>query len=176
MSISGDVIEVLDIRLRPSDRYLRRSVSFVFSPLVQYRGAFAAFLYSSFCIHGIVKIFLARIVTIFHSSWNDISGTVVRRNLQRCRGFSDSVHCALIGSKPDTTLTHVHAFSYVRQARKTLNSRRGLFQLDQLHAAHLADSVSWFYAEDYSTFRQIVTNRFCVQFFVDLSSLLHFVR
>ena len=42
----GDVIEVLDIRLRPSDRYLRRSVYIICLPSVQYGGVFAAFLYS----------------------------------------------------------------------------------------------------------------------------------
>ena len=45
---------------------------------------------------------------------------------QRCNFCSDSVHRVLIGSKPDATQTHVQYLWYVFQARKTLNSRRGL--------------------------------------------------
>ena len=145
---------------------------------------FAAFLHSSFCIHGFVMTFLPRIVTTFHSAWNDISGTVVN-SFQRCKCFSDSVHCTLIGSKPDTTLTHMFTPSNTCfQERKTLGSRRGLFQLDELHVAHLLNSASWFFTEDDSTNRQIVTNRFlCMIQLLTFptfrwfhSSLLHLAR
>ena len=39
----GDVVEVLDVRLRPSHRRLRRSVCFVSRPSAQKRGMVAAF-------------------------------------------------------------------------------------------------------------------------------------
>ena len=64
----------------PSIRPLPETLGkhFVFLPSVQYGGVSAAFLYSSFCIQGFVMIFLPRSVTTFNSSWNDISGTVLR--------------------------------------------------------------------------------------------------
>ena len=42
----------------------------------------------------------------------------------------------LIGSEPNATKTHVQSFWYVFQARRTLNSRRGLSQFDQPKVAH----------------------------------------
>ena len=48
----GDVVEVLDVRLRPSDRHLRCSVCFVVLPSAQYRGVIVAPSCSSFCVNG----------------------------------------------------------------------------------------------------------------------------
>ena len=48
----GDVVEVLDPLVSPTVYHLRRSEHFVFLPSVQYRGVYAAFQCSSFCVHG----------------------------------------------------------------------------------------------------------------------------
>ena len=54
----GDVVEVLDVRLRPTDRHLRRSVCFVILPSAQFRGVGAASSCSSFCINGFGMVHL----------------------------------------------------------------------------------------------------------------------
>ena len=64
----GDVMEVLDIRLRPSDHSLKRSVYFVLLPSAQYGGVFAAFLYSSVRIHGFLMINLPLVVSALSHS------------------------------------------------------------------------------------------------------------
>ena len=48
----GDVVEVLDPLVSPTVCQMRLSVHFVVLPSVNYRGVFAAFQCSSFCIHG----------------------------------------------------------------------------------------------------------------------------
>ena len=53
----GDVVEILDPVVSPSVYRLRFSENFFVLPLVAYGCVFAAFQYSSFCIHGFVKIF-----------------------------------------------------------------------------------------------------------------------
>ena len=64
-------------RTSPSIRSPHETLDILrFLPSVQYRGVFAAFLYSSFCIHGFVMIFWPWIVITVQSSWNDVSGTV----------------------------------------------------------------------------------------------------
>ena len=51
------------------------------------------------------------------------------------------------------------------QARKTLNSRRGLSQFDQLQVARLVNHATWFFIEDHITLvLQIVTNGSCANF------------
>ena len=106
--------------------------------------------------------------SLFHSSWQDYYGTVVK-SFQCRKSCSDSVHRTVIGSKPDAAWTHVQSFWYVLQARKTLNSRRSLFQFDQLHVAHLVDSATWFFTEDHVTFstnRYQLFNDFFRRFFI----------
>ena len=64
----GDVVEVLDPLVSPTVYHLRRSEHFVFLPSVQYRGVYAAFQCSSFCVHGFLMIHLPWVVTTFLSS------------------------------------------------------------------------------------------------------------
>ena len=64
----GDVLEVLDPLVGPSMYQLTFSVYLVFLPKVPYRNVFAAFQYSSFCIHGFVMFFLPWVVTTSQSS------------------------------------------------------------------------------------------------------------
>ena len=74
---------------------------------------------------------------------------------------------------------HVQSLWYVFQARRTLNSRRGLSQSDQLQVVHLVKHATWFSTEDHITlFLHIVTNGFCawsnfqlLQLFVDFFHL-----
>ena len=83
-------------------------------------------------------------------------------SFQSFKSGSDSVHRFLIGSKPDATKTHVPYLWYVFQARKTLNSGRGLSQFDQLQVTNLVNGGTWFFTEDHITlFFLIVTNEFC---------------
>ena len=64
----GDAVEVLDPLVSPTVYRQRRSVYFVVLPSVQDRGVFAAFQYSSFCIHGFWMVLLPWAVTTFLSS------------------------------------------------------------------------------------------------------------
>ena len=73
----GDVVEVLDPLFSPTVYQLRLSVYFVVLPSVKYRGVFAAFQYSSFCIHGFLMVFFAndcdRDFSLVHESLHDPS-------------------------------------------------------------------------------------------------------
>ena len=100
----GDVVDVLDLRLRPSDRHLKRYVS-------------------SFCHRLSMEVWLPRLLTPLFAStafawsichWLCPCFSLVTELLlydttvfQRCKCCSDSVHLILIGSKPDDTQTHV---------------------------------------------------------------------
>ena len=95
----GDVVEVLDVRLRPSDRHLRRSVCFVILPSAQYRGVSAASSYSSFCVNGFCMVYLPLVMSVLFSLVTELmlyDSTV----FQRCKccfdfllGFSSAPPC-----------------------------------------------------------------------------------
>ena len=143
-----------------NQRQLRSSEYFIVLPLVQFCGVFVFFQCPSSFIHGFLMIHLPLVVSALSPSWQDYCGTV-ERSFQRCKNCSDSVHRTLIGPRPDAAKTHVQSLWYVLQERRTLNSRRGLSQFDQLHVAHLVNSATWFFTEVRIPVRQIVTNGFC---------------
>ena len=153
----GDVVEVLGPLVCPTEYQFRLSAYFVVLPSVHKRGIcrVSALLFLNPWLFDDLVAMGCDHVSL--SSWNDYWGTVLL-NFQRCKCCSDSVNRTLIGSKPDAALTHVQSLWYVLRARRTLNSRRGLSQFDQLHVAHLVDSATWFFTEDHIFFRQIDTN------------------
>ena len=135
-------VEELDVRLRPSDRHLRRSVCFVVLPSAQHGSVVAASPCSSFLRQRLVHESICHwSCSCFLPSERDHCCTVVR-SFQRCKCCSGSVRRILIGSKPDATQTHVQSLWFVFQARRTLNSRRGLPLFDQLQVAHLVNSAT----------------------------------
>ena len=137
----GDVVEVLDPRPSPTVRQLRSPENFVVLSSVQKRGVFVSFRCPSSCIHGFFDDLSA---TGCVRSFSLLTGKLwyANKNFQRCESCSDSVHRTLIGSKPHAALTHVQSLWYVLQARRRVNSRRGLSQFDQLRVAHLVNSAT----------------------------------
>ena len=174
----GNVVEVLDPLLSPTVYQLRRSVYFVVLPSVQYRSVFAAVQYSSSlhpwlfddpsamdCDHfSFLWVWLLR-----HGSkefWT-LQMMCLIRPIVLWLGRSQTSHWHIFN--PSGTCFRQEGHWIVVE---------GLSQFDQLHVVHLVDSAIWFFTEDHFTFRQNVTNGFCVMipFFNFLNfSLISFI-
>ena len=122
---------------------------------------FAAFQYSSFCIHGFLLIHLPLVLSALSPSWQDYCGLVVL-SFQRIKSCSVSVHRTL-GWVEARRRMDTCSIPLVRASgRKDTEQSPRFVSVRSTPCCHLTiNGATWFFTEDHITVRPIVTNGFC---------------